>query len=112
MAGAAPSSTIHGMLAENELYDAGSELVEAATSIRRIAADPTASAAVPALLGCIETALAELSHACAQLQSAVDATDARAHRLRRGYDNLADALDDAAAAGRAARALAARCVAR
>jgi hypothetical protein len=111
MVGAGPSSTMLGMLAENELYDAGSELVEAATNIRRIAADPRASAAIPALLGCVETALAELSRACTELQTAVTATDARADRLRRGHHNLAEALDDAVTASRAARALAARCVA-
>jgi hypothetical protein len=98
------------MLAENELYDAGSELVEAATSIARGAADPAASAVIPALLGCMESALTELSRACVELRSVNAAADERAQRLNRGYANLAVALDDAAHAGRAARALAARCV--
>src|SRR5207253_4508439 len=66
--------------------------------------------ALPILLGCVETALAELSRACTELQTAVTATDARADRLRRGHHNLAEALDDAVTASRAARALAARCV--
>jgi hypothetical protein len=97
------------MLAENALYEAGSELVEAAISIARDAADPAAAAAVPALLGCIETTLEELSRACTALRLATDARDARGERLRRGYANLGVALDEAADAGRAARGLAARC---
>jgi hypothetical protein len=108
MGAIAERSKTRRMLAENALYDAGSELVEAAGSVARAAVDPSAAAAIPGLLGCIETALAELSRACASLQAANTATDARARRLSRGYVNLSIALDDAADAGRAARALAAR----
>ena len=35
---------------DNELYERGSDLVEAAASIRRLAADPRAARAVPAVL--------------------------------------------------------------
>jgi hypothetical protein len=105
--------------AENELYDLGSDLVEAATAISRYTAeaDPDAAGAIPALLGCIETALEELSAASAALHRANAAPsvhDARSQaavdRLERGYANLSVALQDARAASRAARSLAARCV--
>jgi hypothetical protein len=103
--------------ADNELYDYGCDLVEAAAEIRRAADTPQATPAVPALLGCIEAALYELSCASTALQQATDArcaaapdatTQAVAARLRRGYANLATALEDARAAARAARSLAAR----
>ena len=54
--------------ADNELYDFGCDLVEAAAEICRAAASPDADPAVPALLGCIEAALYELSCASAALQ--------------------------------------------
>jgi hypothetical protein len=103
--------------ADNELYDFGCDLVEAAADIARSAADPDAARAVPAVLGCIEAALQELSGACAALQRAnAESTerpsDARAlavvDRLERGYANLSVALRDARDASRAARSLAAR----
>jgi hypothetical protein len=40
--------------ADNELYDRGCDLVEAAIAIRRLADDSAARRAVPALLGCVE----------------------------------------------------------
>jgi hypothetical protein len=46
--------------ADNELYDRGCDLVEAAIEIRRLADDPAAARAVPALLGCMEASLHEL----------------------------------------------------
>src|SRR4051812_48167172 len=103
--------------AENELYDLGCDLVEAAAGISRRAPDPYAARAVPALLGCIEAALRELSSACDALQyvnaeSAPPPSDARrravSDRLDRGYTNLMVALQDARYASRAARSLAAR----
>ena len=102
--------------ADNELYDFGCDLVEAAAEICRAAASPDADAAVPALLGCIEAALYELSCASAALQQneakRSTARDARnraiANRLQRGYANLSVALEDARVAARAARSLAAR----
>jgi hypothetical protein len=103
--------------ADNELYDFGCNLVDAAAEICRAAADPEAAPAIPALLGCIEAALYELSCASAALQQAgaerpelrVDARSrAVAARLERGYTNLSVALEDARAAARASRSLAAR----
>jgi hypothetical protein len=100
--------------AENELYDLGCDLVAAAEGISKRAADPCAARAVPALLGCLEAALAELSGACGALQD-VNAESsphgrrpAVAERLDRGYANLIVALQDARDASRAARSLAAR----
>ena len=102
--------------ADNELYDFGCDLVEAATGIARIVSEPEAARAVPAVLGCIETALQELSSACALLQDVNVASprppDGRSRavvdRLERGYTNLSVALKDARDATRAARSLAAR----
>jgi hypothetical protein len=37
---------------DNELYDRGCDLVEAAAAIRRLADAPEAARAVPAVLGC------------------------------------------------------------
>jgi hypothetical protein len=92
--------------ADNELYDFGCDLVEAATRISRTAADPDAARAVPALLGCIEAALEELSRGCAALQHAnMERLDGR---LERGYTNLRVALQDARDASHAARRLTAR----
>ena len=53
---------------DNELYDRGCDLVEAATAIRRVADTPEAARAVPAVLGCIEAALRELLWAAAALE--------------------------------------------
>src|SRR3954452_77446 len=103
--------------ADIELYDRGCDLVEAATAIRRAGDDPDASAAVPALLGCLEAALRELGDAAAALQQASGEprqtfadpkAQAVADRLHRGYTNLHVAVQDAEAASRAARMLAAR----
>src|SRR5690349_14667392 len=56
---------------DNELYDHGADLVEAAMAIRRVAGAPEASRAVPAVLGCIESALEELEGATAALELAM-----------------------------------------
>ena len=102
---------------ENQLYDFGCDLVEAAAGISRCAADSDAARAVPALLGCIEAALHELSPACAALTRINAApsphaqhprTKAAVDSLDRGYANLHAALQDARAATHAARSLAAR----
>jgi hypothetical protein len=99
--------------AENTLYEAGCELVEAAAGIARGAAQPGAVAAVPAVLGCIATALDDLNLACSSLQCAnntlaSDPTPAAAtDRLDRGYADLSVALQHASHASRAARSLAA-----
>jgi hypothetical protein len=103
--------------ADSELYDFGCDLVQAAVAICRGVSNPEAAPAVPAVLGCIEAALQELSHASAALQQANAesrqmAGDPRrraiADRMERGYTNLTVALQDAQAAGHAARSLAAR----
>jgi hypothetical protein len=106
---------------DNELYDRGCDLVEAAASIRRLAADPRAARAVPAVLGCLEAALQELRGACPAMEETTDrATRAHerggpndrlravAERTRRGFANLERALNDAEDAAMAARSLAAR----
>ena len=103
--------------ADNELYDFGCDLVDAAAGIARFSADPEATRAVPALLGCIEAALEALDSACGGLQLA-DAQrperpsnpreQAIVDRLEQGYANLSVALRDARDASRAARSLAAR----
>ena len=99
-----------------ELYDRGCDLVEAATAIRRGVAEAEASPAFPALLGCLEAALRELGDAAAALQHASDEPRRTADptvrpiadRLYGGYTNLRVAVQDAEAASRAARMLAAR----
>jgi hypothetical protein len=101
---------------DNELYDRGCDLVEAATAIRRAAGSPAAGRAVPAVLGCMEAALQELLWASAALeQTTVDLTTSAtprrqqvAQRMRRGYGNLQAALSDARGAAAAARSLAGR----
>jgi hypothetical protein len=100
--------------ADNDLYDRGCELVEAATAIRRLADDPEAGRAVPALLGCIEAALHELGCAAAsfdEISRHAMATEAMADRMHRGFMNLGLALADAELASTAARGLAGRSVA-
>ena len=95
--------------AENELYDRGCDLVEAAAGLRH-AAGPESRVAVPAVLGCVESALADLRLAGAALLLAVGpGADPRDDRARRGLATLAAALHDAEIAAGAARALAARC---
>jgi hypothetical protein len=106
---------------DNELYDRGCDLVEAAAAIRRLADAPEAARAVPAVLGCIEATLHELLWASAALEQATvrsveersrGCTDSRmeprSERMRRGYANLQHALADAERASAAARSLAGR----
>jgi hypothetical protein len=96
---------------DNELYDRGCDLVEAAVAIRRLSDDPAAGRAVPALLGCVEAALHELGCATASLdETSGDAmlTKAMADRMHRGFMNLGLALADAELAATAARGLAGR----
>jgi hypothetical protein len=105
---------------DNELYDRGCDLVEAATAIRRAADSRQAGRAVPAVLGCIEAALQELLWASAALeQTTVDLsaparkrwnprTERITERMQRGYGNLQSALSDAQAAAAAARSLTGR----
>lgn len=106
--------------ADNELYDRGCDLVEAATAIRRAADSREAGRAVPAVLGCIDSALQELLWASAALeQTTVDLaapaterenprTERVTQRMHRGYGNLQAALADAQGAAAAARSLASR----
>ena len=106
---------------DNELYDRGCDLVEAATAIRRAAGSREAGRAVPAVLGCMESALQELLWAAAALEQTTAELAARngppcpnprtrlvAERMQRGYANLEEALADAQAAAAAARSLASR----
>jgi hypothetical protein len=105
---------------DNELFDRGCDLVEAATAIRRVADAPEAVRAVPAALGCIEAALRELLWAAAALEETSARTveqrsgrkawiaTRRAERMRLGYANLETALADAERASAAARSLASR----
>src|ERR687890_1553795 len=105
---------------DNELYDRGADLVEAATAIRRVAGSPEARRAVPAVLGCIESALEQLEGAAAALEQAVaevtsttsSCSDRRIERMKRGYANLQEALFDARAAAAAARSLTSRAIGR
>jgi hypothetical protein len=100
--------------ADNELYDRGCDLVEAAMAIRRLADDPGAARALPALLGCMETALHELGCAVASMDETSShsmPTDAIADRMHRGFMNLGLALADAELASTAARGLAGRSLA-
>jgi hypothetical protein len=100
--------------ADNELYDRGCDLVEAAMAIRRLADDPGAARALPALLGCMETALHELGCAVASMdETSVRSlpTEAMADRMHRGFMNLGLALADAELASTAARGLAGRSLA-
>jgi hypothetical protein len=102
--------------ADNELFDRGCDLLEAATAIRRVAGSPQAMLGVPAFLGCLETALHELGRAAAAIQETSEShyasTDPRmgdvTERMGRGLMNLDTALADAEAASHAARSLAAR----
>jgi hypothetical protein len=99
---------------DNELYDRGCDLVEASMAIRRLADDPGARRALPALLGCIEAALHELGCAAASMdETSAHAmpTEAMANRMHRGFMNLGLALTDAELASTAARGLAGRSLA-
>lgn len=105
---------------DNELYDRGCDLVEAATAIRRVADAPEAVRAVPAVLGCIEAALREMLWAAAALEETSARTveqrsgsadwiaKRRAERMQLGFANLQTALADAERASAAARSLAGR----
>ena len=98
--------------ADNELYDRGYELVEAAAAIRGLADDPAGVRALPALLGCIEAALHELGRAVSSFDETVGrlmSTDAKADRVQRGFMTLSLTLADAELASTAARGLAASC---
>ena len=57
---------------DNELYDRGCDLVEAAAAIRQLAGDPRAARAVPAVLGCLEAVLHELSGTCAAMEETIE----------------------------------------
>jgi hypothetical protein len=118
---ASPATTPTPRAADNELFDQGCDLVAAASAIRRAAGAPEAARAVPAVLGCIETALQELTWAAAALeqtsadlveQNASDEPSARlapiAQRMHRGFANLQQALCDGERASAAARSLAGR----
>ena len=106
---------------DNELYDRGCDLVEAATAIRRVSGAADAARAVPAVLGCIESALHELLWASAALEDTTTRSLAgrvgqcsdprmqpRSERMHQGYANLQGALSDAERASAAARSLAVR----
>lgn len=98
---------------DNELYDRGCDLVEAAIAIRRLADDPGTMRALPAALGCIEAALHELGCATASFDvtsGRVVPTEAMAHRMHRGFMNLGLALADAELASTAARGLTGRSI--
>ena len=117
---ASPASRQVVRAPDNELYDRGADLVEAAMAIRRVAGSPEASRAAPAVLGCIESALEELEGATGALEQAVaelasttsDCSDRRTERMHRGYANLQVALFDAHAAAAAARSLTSRALGR
>jgi hypothetical protein len=97
--------------ADNELYDRGCDLVEAAMAIRRLSEDRGARRAVPALVGCIESALHELSRAVSSLDEVNGETvvpQEIGRRMHRGFENLGLALADAELASAAARGLAER----
>jgi hypothetical protein len=109
---------------DNELFDRGCDLVEAATAIRAAAGAPEAVRAVPAVLGCIEAALHELAEAAAALEQTTEesvgerpGTSTRGtiapmrERMRRGYASLRQALIDAERASTAARPLVSRLLA-
>ena len=97
--------------ADNELYDRGCDLVEAAMAIRRLSEDRRAERAVPALLGCIESALHELGCAVSALDEVSSehrVSPEITQRRHRGFMNLGLALADAEIASSAARGLAER----
>jgi hypothetical protein len=95
--------------ADNELYDRGCDLVEAAMAIRDLAHQSEAQRALPALFGCIEATLHELGCATSSVdESLCAATDQMAERTHRGLMNLGLALGDAELASTAARGLLAR----
>jgi hypothetical protein len=106
---------------DNELYDRGCDLVEAAAAIGRAADSTQAVRAIPAVLGCVEAALRELTEASAAFEATTDQAirdreptwtpgpvAPRSDRMHRGYANLRQALRDAQRAAAAARPLASR----
>jgi hypothetical protein len=100
--------------ADNELYDRGCDLVEAAIAIRSVAGDPAAGGALPALLGCVEAALRELGDSVTRFDETARhamPTEAMADRLHRGFMNLGLTLADAELAAAATRGLAGRSLA-
>ena len=109
---------------DNALYDHGADLVEAAAAIRRVAGSPDAGRAVPAALGCIESALQELVLAAAALEGTTaevapsaprcldGSPDRVVERMHRGFASLQEALFDAHMAAAAARSLASRALGR
>lgn len=116
-----PGRTPSFRAADNELYDRGCDLVEAATAIRRVSGAADAARAVPAVLGCIESALQELLWATAALEETTTRSVAgraaqcadprmqpRSERMQHGYANLQSALADAERASAAACSLAGR----
>jgi hypothetical protein len=116
--------TLEPRAPDNELYDRGCDLVEAAAAIRQVAGAPQATRAVPAVLGCIEAALRELLWAAAALEETSARTVAqntgddpksratlKAERMQLGYANLQIALADAERASSAVRSLAGRALA-
>jgi hypothetical protein len=107
--------------ADNALYDRGCDLVQAAVDIRRAAESPEAVRAVPAVLGCFESALGELLCASALLEQTThrfvrdgaggiaDAHIARrVERMHLGFANLQWGLADGQRTSAAARGLARR----
>jgi hypothetical protein len=109
-----PSSPTSKRPADHELYDRGCDLVEGAMAIRRLADDPSADRAWPALLGCMEAAMHELGCAAVSMDEASgheEPAGAVADRMHRGFMNLGLALADAEFASAAARGLAARSIA-
>jgi hypothetical protein len=117
---ASSARTLATRAPDNELYDRGCDLVEAAMAIRRVADAPEAVRAVPAVLGCLEAALRELLWATAAFEQTsartVEQRSAgtdwiairRSERMQHGYSNLQTALADAERASAAARSLASR----
>src|SRR3712207_1387489 len=106
--------------ADNELFDRGCDLVEAAAAIRAAAGASEAVRAIPALLGCLEAALHELAEATAALEQTTERSGVGPtrgdiapvrERMHRGYGNLRQALTDAVLATTAARPLAGRLLA-
>ena len=106
-----PDSRTRARPPDNELYDRGCDLVEAALAIRGLTGREGTERALPALLGCMESALQDLRGAVAEaasLRRRSDAGDASAQRALRGFANLEVALADAETAAWAARGLAQR----
>jgi hypothetical protein len=115
-----PAPPVH-RAPDNELYDHGCDLVQAASAIAHAATSAEAARALPAALGCIEAALRELRLATVAMEQTTITTTAACEtadthrrrraidaRMHRGYASLQRALDDAHGAAAASRALVAR----